>query len=467
MCGIFGIVSNQSVASKIVLGLYDLQHRGEQACGVVVSDGIKFKDHKDTGLITEVFNKKIREELFKKLQGNFGIGHTLYSTIGKGGEEKQPKTFQPLIGNFHGQPFTISHNGNLVDLDTLRREAEERGYQFQSKVSDTEVIVALLSISPEKDFLEALLRVLPRLKGAFALTILFKDKVIGVRDRHGIRPLCLGRDESSFMLASESCAFFTPGAEFLREVQVGEVIVLGKNGIENSFVWSENPKLRLCIFEFVYFARPDSRIAGRSVYSYRKNAPEILAKECPVNADIIIGIPESGRIYDIFFSRATGIPLEVGLFRNRYFAERTFLTTRETDRRSLQWIKMHVLREVVHEKRVCCAEDSIVRASVSPEITSMLRKAGAREVHERVFSSPIRWPCFLGIDMATRIELAAADLTVEEIGRKVVHVDSLGYLSLDGMVKASGLPKENLCLGCFIGEYPVEPPQNFDFKPPS
>lgn len=327
--------------------------------------------------------------------------------------------FQPLIGEFHGQPFALGHNGNLVELDGLRKEVEEKGYNFQSKTSDTEVIVALLSTSPERDFTEALLKVLPRLKGAFSLTILLKDKVIGVRDQFGIRPLCLGRDESSFMLASESCAFYTPGTEFIREIQPGEVIILGRNGIENSFLWSSNTQLKVCIFEFIYFARPDSRIAGRSVYSYRIKAGEILAQECPVNADIVIAVPESGRIYDIAFSRAAGIPLEVGLFRNRYFAERTFLTTRETDRRSLQWVKMHALREVVHGKRVCSLEDSIIRANVSPEVTAMLRKAGASEVHERIGSSPIRWPCFLGIDMATRIELAAADLTVEEIGKKL------------------------------------------------
>ncbi len=461
MCGIFGIVSNENVIPKIVLGLYDLQHRGEQACGVAVCNGVELRDYRDLGLVTEVFNKKNREEIFKSLPGKFGIGHSLYSTTGKKGEEKQPKTFQPLFGNFHGKKFALAHNGNLVDLDGLRKEAKEKGYKFHSETSDTEVIVALLSTSLEKDFISALSKILPRLKGAFALTILFKDKVIGVRDGFGIRPLCLGRDESSFMLASESCAFYTPGAEFVREIEPGEIIILGKNGVEDHFIWADNPQLRICIFEFIYFARPDSRLAGRSVYSYRMSAPEILAKECPVDADIIIAVPESGKIYDIGFSRATGIPLEVGLFRNRYFTEKTFLTPRETDRRSLQWIKMHDLREIVHEKRVCCIEDSIIRANVSPEVASMLRKAGAKEVHERVCSSPIRWPCFLGIDMATRIELAAADLTVEEIGKKIIHVDSLGYLSLEGMIKASGLPKKNFCLGCFIGlaGYPIEPPK--------
>lgn len=456
MCGIFGIVSNQNVARQISLGLYDLQHRGEQAVGVVVFDGRKFQDYKREGLVTEAFNEENREEIFRRLSGRFGIGHTLYSTIGRGGEKKQPKTFQPLIGSFHGQPFALGHNGNLIDLEELRKEAEERGYQFQSRVSDTEVIVALLSTSPEKDFLEALVKTLPRLKGSFALTILFKDKVIGVRSKYGVRPLCLGRDESSFILASESCAFYTLGASFVREIQPGEIIILGQNGIEDSFIWAEDPQLRFCIFEYIYFARPDSKLVDRSVYSYRENAGLNLAQECPVSADIIIPVPESGRIYDTAFSWALKIPLKEGLFRNRYFSKKTFLTPRETDRRSLQKIKMHPLREVVHDKRVCVTEDSVIRANVSPEVAAMLREEGAREVHLRVFSSPIRWPCFLGIDMAARVELAAADLTVEEIGRKIIRVDSLGYLSLEGMIKATGLPKEKLCLGCFTGEYPVK-----------
>ena len=468
-CGVFGIVSNEKVILKITLGLYGIQHRGEQAVGVATFDGSKLNFHKEEGLVTEVFNDKNRDALFERLPGNWGIGHTLYSTIGKTGDEKQPKMFQPLIGEFHGQPLALAHNGTLVDLDGLRKEAEEKGYQFQSSISDTEVIIALLSVSPDKDFLEALLKVLPRLKGAFALTILFQDKVIGVRDRFGIRPLCLGRDETSFMLASEESAFHPVRGNFIREIQPGEVIVLGKNGIESTFIWAENPKLRICIFEHIYFARPDSRLAGRSVYSYRDNAGYQVAIEHPVEADIVCSAPESGEIYNYGVSRALGIPLGKAIFRSRYFPGRTFMYTRDIDRRSVQRIKLYVLREVVHGKKIVLTEDSIIRANVSPVVVAMLREAGATEVHERVGSSPLRWPCFLGIDIPTRVELAAASLTEEEVGRKVVRADSLGYLSHEGMIKASGLPRENLCLGCFIGRegYPIEPPQNFDFKPPS
>ena len=467
MCGIFGIVSNEEAAQKIVLGIYDLQHRGEQGAGIAVSDGKQIKEHKGPGLVTEIFNEKEREGIFQKCAGNFGIGHTLYSTIGKTGEEKQPKTYQPLMGKFRGQSFALAHNGNLVDYEPLKKEAKEKGYTFQSEASDTEVIVSLISTSDEKDFITALRKILPRLKGAFALTILYKDKVIGVRDRCGIRPLCLGQGNSSFILASESCAFFTLGANFLNEVDPGEIVVLGKAGIEKRFLWTSNPTLNFCMFEYVYFARPDSKIAGQSVYFYRKHSAEILAQESPVEADMIMPVPESGRIYDNAYSWILKIPIEEGLFKNRYFSMKTFLTSRETDKRFLQRIKLHPLREVVHEKRVCITEDSLIRANVLPEVVAMLREKGAKEVHVRIFSAPIRYPCFLGIDLASQVELVAASLNEEEIGKKIVQADSLHYISLEGMIRASGVARERLCLGCFTGEYPVELPKNWNLRPPS
>ncbi|MDO8558969.1 MAG: amidophosphoribosyltransferase [bacterium] len=461
MCGIFGIVSNEQVAPKIVHGLFDQHHRGEQAFGLGASNGrgpLSFI--KEEGLVTETFTERNKGALFEKLSGNFGIGQTLYSTRGKAGELKQTKTFQPLIGDFHGEQFALSHNGNLIRLAGLRQEAEERGYHFQSSVSDTEVIVGLISTSPEKSFTSALLKVLPRLEGAFSLVILFEDKVIGVRDRYGIRPLCLGRDESSFILASEECAFHTIRASFIREIGPGEFIELGRNGIENSFIWAVNPQLRFCTFEYIYFARPDSRLAGKRVNSYRDEAGEAVAREHPIQADIVCGVPISGEIYDSAVARTLGIPLARGIIKNRYYSRRSFLTARETDRKALVRIKLRILGEVVHKKRVIETEDSIVRGDTSPEVTAMLREAGAAEVHELVGSAPLRWPCFLGIDLAARVELAAAGLTEEEVGRKIIKTDSLGYLSLEGMIKATGLPRENLCLGCFIGKegYPIEPP---------
>lgn len=467
MCGVFGIVSNESVASRITFGLHGTQHRGEQGVGIVVSDGDELLSHREEGVVTEVFNNRDRERILGGLLGRSGIGHNLYSTVGKEGEEKQTRFFQPLVGNFHGKPFALAHNGNLIELEELRKEAEARGYRFQSGVSDTEVIVALLSTSPERDFTEALRKVLLRLRGAFALTILFGDKVIGVRDRHGIRPLCLGRDRSSFLLASEECAFYTMGGSFIREIDAGEAIILGENGIESAFTWADDSKLSLCIFELIYFARPDSRLAGRSGNFYRENAGLKVAIEHPVEADIVCSVPESGEIYNNSVAQALGIPVRRGILRSRYFTTRAFLAPRDMDRPGLARIKFRVLREVVHEKRVVLVEDSIVRADTSPVVVAMVREAGAREVHLRVGSPPLCYPCFLGIDIPTRVELAAASLTVEELGRKVIQADSLGYLSLEGMIESSGLSREKLCLGCFTGEYPVEPPKNWDQKPPS
>lgn len=477
MCGIVGMVSDREVASKIPLALYDLQHRGEQGGGIATSDGVNITNYQEKGLITEIFSDEEeggmtkKERIIKKLMGNFGIGHTLYSTVGKTGEPKQTKTFQPLLGNFHGETFALAHNGNLINLNPLRKEAEEKGYRFQSLVSDTEVIVALISVSKRKDFLEAVLEVLPRLEGAFALVILHKDKVIGVRDRHGIRPLCLGQTDSSLILASEECALHTSGGIFIREVRPGELIILDSNGISLSLIWIDAALVRLClcIVELVYFARPDSTIGGRRVYSYRDNAGFEVAVEHPVKgADFVSSIPESGSIYNYGVSRALGIPVRRAISRNRYFAPKTFLTPRDTDRKALQRIKFYILKELVYNKIMVVTDDSIFRLNVASAVIEMLRLAGAAEVHLRVGSAPVRYPCFLGIDIPTQKDLVAANFPLLEIGQDKLHADSLGYLSLEGMIKSAGLPKENLCLGCFTGEYPVDPPKDLQLtKPPS
>jgi len=464
MCGIFGIVSTVNVASKIPNALKNLQHRGEQGCGLAVSDGSKINAYQGLGLVTQVFDDKNSQEIIESFPGKYGIGHTLYSTVGEAEEAMQTQTLQPLFGTFNkNEVFAVAHNGNLINLYELRDEAERNGYKFKSKTSDTEVIVALLSTSEETDFLKALLKVLPRLEGSFALTILFKDKVIGVQDKHGIRPLWLGfaQDSTSFILASEDCVFHQIGANSVREIGPGEIIVLGRNGIEkeNSFIWADSPERKICIFEYVYFARPDSTICGQTVYSYRKNASQILAKEQPVEAEIATGTPDSGNIYDIHYAQASGIPLEAAIYRNRYIIGRLFITPRGTDRRTLLRFKLHVLGEVVHGKRVCIIDDSIVRANVMAEVASMLREQGATEVHVRIGSSPICFPCFLGIDMHTLFELIAANFLPEEIQKRILQVDSQGHLSIEGMIRASGLPRENLCLGCFTGEYPIKPPE--------
>ncbi|MCH8741294.1 amidophosphoribosyltransferase [Patescibacteria group bacterium] len=455
MCGIFGAVSNKDVAREIRHGLWDLQHRGEQGSGMALSNGQDHWIHKGRGLVTEVFP----DEVIEGAKGYSGIGYDRYSTVGDITEKEMSVNIQPFIGEFHGESFAVAHNGNLIDLEPLQREAENGGYSFKT-TSDTEVIVGLLSVSQKNDFIEALLEILPKLKGAFSLVILYKDKVIGVLDRFGIRPLCLGRNDSSYILASESCAFHTIQGRLLDDIQPGEMIVLDKNGINDQlgprpFIWAEDPQLKFCIFELVYFARPESIIHGKSVYSYRVKAGEILAKEHPIDADIVIGVPASGEIYDIGFSQESEIPLERGIGRNRYFTTKTFLTRRGTDRAALQRIKFHPLKSVVHGKRLVVTEDSVIRSKVAPEIVAMLREEGATEVHLRVGSSPICYTCYLGIDMASRGELIAASLPVEGV-RKYIQADTLGYLSQEGMIKASGFKKENLAMGCFTGVYPVE-----------
>ena len=469
MCGVIGIVGNNSVVSQISIGLYDLQHRGEQAFGIATSDGKDIYNYTKKGLVTEAFSEDRKGKAsVEKLRGNLGIGHTLYSTIGLSGEEKQTKSFQPLLGDFHGEKFALAHNGNLINLEPLRKEAEDSGYLFNSKASDTEVIVALLSSSKKTDFLEALISILPRLQGAFSLVILLKDKVIGVRDENGVRPLCLGRIGNSYhVIASEDCALHTLGGSLIRELRPGELVVLSQHGIERALIWAQSPRLKLCIFELIYFARPDSSIGGQRVYWYREKAGQAVAQEHPIKyADLVSSVPESGTIYNYGVSQALGVPVRRAISRNRYYARRTFLMPREINRKSLQESKFYILRELVANKVIIITEDSIFRGNVCPEVAGMLRKMGVNEIHLLVGSPPVRYPCFLGIDIPTQAELIAANNTIDEI-KKQLCVDSLGYLSIEGMVRSSGLPDSSLCMGCFTGIYPVDPPENLVIRRPS
>src|SRR5581483_10513174 len=463
MCGVFGIASapiehrERSVLSKIFLGLLNLEHRGGQGCGIATSDGSKLRSHRAEGRLEEVFSEKSFRKLSRMLLGSYGIGHTLYSTVGCTGEKRQSKTFQPLVGKFHGRTFALVHNGNLIHLPKLRTQAKKDGYRFRSQHSDTEVIVALLETSRREDFLEALQEVLPVLQRAFSLIFLYENKVIGVRDRFGIRPLCVGRSERDHMLASESCAFYRLEASLIRDVQPGEIIVLGAKGIERSTIWAHDATIRRCVLELVYFSRPDSQSSEGDVYSYRDAAGKILAREHPAeHADIVVPVPESGRIYGGVFAAEQELPTKEGLCKNRNNVKRAFLASRHANRGEMQKHKLHPLPIVVRGKNTCFVDDSLIRGSVSPEIVQMLRRAGALRVDVRIGSAPIKHRCFLGIDIPSEKELIAAGRTVEQV-RNLIGADSLGYLSLEGMIAATGLPKENLCLGCFTGEYPVEP----------
>jgi amidophosphoribosyltransferase len=436
----------------------DLCHRGEQGWGMATFNGQEINCHHQEGRIGEGITEERAKELADKQQGFIGLAHTLYSTVGLNKSKKQHKYFQPLAASFNGKSFALVFNGNIYDFKSLKSEAELAGWKFASESSDTEIIVSLIATSSENDIIEALKKILPKLIGAFSLIILYDGKIIGVRDRFGIKPLCIGYNDEGFLLSSESCVFYTFGARHIREVRPGEIVVINKKGIEKCIKWTKETYCRFCIFEFIYFGRPDSILCqNRSGYYYRNQAGMIMAKQNRVDTDLIISAPAGGDIFAEAYASALGIPLRQGLFKNRY-GMRTFMAERGTDRRSLQRKKLHPLEEVIRGKRVCIAEDSIVRNSVAPEIALMCYEAGAREVHIRVFSSPIKYPCFYGVDMATKEELAAANLTLEEI-REQIGVDSLEYLTLDNMIKATGLSKDNLCLACFDGDYPVAPPK--------
>ena len=361
----------------------------------------------------------------------------------------------------------MAHNGNLIRLEGLRRQAKRAGYKFKSETSDTEVIAALLSTSKKTDFLEALLEVLKKIegKGAFSLVILFKDKVIGVRDGNGVRPLCFGKrnsDVDSYILASEDSVFSAlKSARFIREVAPGELIIIGGDGIERSLSWTDKISSKFCICELIYFAGPAAKFFGRSVYSFRAKAGEMTAKEHPVNADIIVPVPNSGNDYSDGFSSQSGIPTRRGIVKSKY-ARRTFMQERNVDRGKTQRRSLRVLPDVLGGKNVCLTEDSLFRGNVGKAIVSLVRVHGqARQVHLRVCSPPVCHCCHLGLDTSTKGELLATHMTVDEIRDNIVHSDSLEYLSLDGLkevIRSLGLSPDDFCLGCFTGDYPVDPP---------
>jgi amidophosphoribosyltransferase len=469
MCGIIGVVSKTGDVINDAIDLLNAENnRGEQACGAAAFDGKRIRCYRGKGLVAKVFDDENYEK-WGKLTGSACIAHTLYSTIGRGGEKKQPQMFQPLIFNFHGRRGALAHNGNLVRVEGLREKARKAGYRFQSEASDTEVIAALLSTAPEKDFLEALKGVLKKIegKGAFALVILFKDKIIGVRDSNGVRPLCLGKrngEVDSYILASEDSVFpALKSARFIREIAPGELIVLGGEGVEKSFKWTDKTSSKACVCELIYFSGPASTFFGRSVYSFRAKAGEILAREHPVKADIIVPVPNSGNDYSDGFSSVSGISTRRGIVKSKY-ARRTFMQTRDVDRGKSQRRALRVLPDVLGGKDICLTEDSLFRGNVGRAVVSLVRIHGkAREVHLRICSPPVRHCCHLGLDTSTKEELLATQMTTDEIRDNVVHSDSLEYLSLEGLkeaLRSIGLSPDDFCLGCFTGEYPVEPPED-------
>jgi amidophosphoribosyltransferase len=430
------------VAQTTFFALFALQHRGQESAGIAVTDGSGIKLHTNMGLVSQAFT----ENDLALLKGHIGIGHNRYSTTGS----SRPANAQPIIAESDGLALALAHNGNITNAELLHDELQGRGYHLRTG-TDSEVIANLILASPSQTWQDKIGYAMHRLQGAYSLVILTEDKLIGVRDSFGVRPLCLGRIDNGWSIASESCALDHIGAEFVREIEPGEIVVIDKHGVE-SFK-KENGRKAICIFEYIYFARPDSIIQGKLLYPTREAMGRELAREYPVDADLVMGIPDSATAAGISYSNASGIPYCEGLLKNRYVG-RTFIQPDQRMRELGVQLKFNPLSQIIAGKRLVVVDDSIVRGTTTPKIVSMLRKAGAAEVHLRICAPPIRYPCFFGVDTAQRWQLIAARMTVPQI-REYVDADSLGYLSLDGLIKAVGLPKDTFCLACFTGVYPI------------
>ncbi len=449
MCGIVGVYCNdESLTSKIAyFTLYSLQHRGQESAGIAIADRGSIELHRGMGLVTEVFN----ENTLTKLKGSSAIGHVRYSTTG----ESKLENAQPILVKSKAGYLAVGHNGNLVNYPQLRAMLENEGRIFVTN-SDTEVIAQLLSSFLMKfDVVESLSLLHEKLIGSFSLTILFNDVLIGFRDALGFRPLCVGETDFGYVIASETCALDAIGAEKVRDVKPGEAVIIREGDAEFVKI-AESKRLARCVFEYIYFARPDSVIDGVSVYRARYRMGKILAKESPVDADLVSPVPDSGTTAAIGFSDGSGLPYLEVLIKNRYVG-RTFIMPEQRLRELSVQLKMNVVRENVKGKRVVLVDDSIVRGTTSRKIVDMVRRAGAKEVHFRVGSPPIVAPCYFGIDMSTREELIASNKSIEEICR-VLNANSLAYLSLDGLLEAVGFKKCELCLACLTSKYPVPVP---------
>ena len=448
-CGVFGIYGHNEAANLTYLGLHALQHRGQESAGIVTSDGTHLYTHREMGLVSDIFT----EEVISKLPGRNAIGHVRYSTAGS----SHVKNSQPIVIAYSRGELAIAHNGNLTNARTLREELEQAGAIFQS-TTDTEVMVHLIARSKEQTLVKRIIEALLRCKGAYSLLFLSPEFMIATRDAYGFRPLVLGRLGDATVVASETCAFDLIEAEFLREVEPGEILVIGEKGME-SFKPFPEVNHKHCVFEFIYFARPDSFLFGRNVYQVRKELGKQLAKEQPVDADIVIAVPDSGVPAAIGFSEESGLPLELGLLRSHYIG-RTFIEPQQSIRNFGVKLKLNAIRDVLLEKRVVIIDDSIVRGTTSRKIVKMIRAAGAKEVHMRISSPPMKFSCYYGVDTPTKEELIANSLDVEEIN-KYITSDSLGYLSLEGVMKAVESYKrlegrESFCDACFTGNYPLE-----------
>jgi amidophosphoribosyltransferase len=448
-CGVFGIFGHADAAALTTLGLHALQHRGQEASGIATLNGETFHVERHVGLIGDTFTKPA---VLARLPGNCAIGHNRYSTTGGEGM----RNVQPFFADFAGGGFAVAHNGNLTNAATIRPQLQKRGAIFQS-TSDTEVILHLIAMSEETRLVEKLTDSVKQLEGAFSLVALSGKKLIGCRDALGVRPLVLGDVDGSYVLASETCALDIIGARFVRDVEPGEMVVVNDKGIESYFPF-EKQKPRFCIFEYVYFARPDSTVQGENVYNVRKKIGEELALESPVDADIVVPVPDSGTPAALGFAQAANLPFELGIIRNHYVG-RTFIAPTDSIRHMGVKLKHNANRLLIEGKRVVLVDDSIVRGTTSQKIVAMVRDAGAKEVHMRIASPPIASSCFYGVDTPEKQKLLASRMSIQEMA-DFIKVDSLSFLTIDGLYRATGeaardADSPQFCDACFTGEYPT------------
>ncbi|NUP99579.1 MAG: amidophosphoribosyltransferase [Armatimonadetes bacterium] len=450
-CGVFGVYGpDLDVGRLTYFGLFTLQHRGQESAGIAVSDGQEVVIHKQMGLVNQIFD----EATLSRLQGDIAVGHVRYSTTGS----SVLRNAQPILIGDHDLSLALAHNGNLVNSRELREELERKGMRFHA-TSDSEVIARLLhrELAFHAPIEDAMATVMNRIEGAYSLVVMTESELIGARDPHGLHPLCVGRlGSQGYVFASETCALNAVGAKFIREVDPGEVCIIDEDGIR----WHqavESPRAAMCIFETIYFARPDSHIYGRSLHEARRRMGEVLAHEHPADADVVIPVPDTGTPGAIGYSSVSRIPFDMGLVKSRYI-QRTFIQPDQRQRELGAKLKYTPIPETLAGRSVVVVDDSIVRGTTTKKLVHLLREAGAREVHLRIFSPPIKWPCFYGIDMASRDELVASSHSVDEI-REMVGADSLGYLSTDGLARALGVSSKHFCWACLTGKYPIPVPR--------
>lgn len=445
-CGLFGVYNHAQASYLTYLGLYSLQHRGEESAGIVSYHGKKMHAHKGLGLVADVFD----EEIIKKLKGNRAIGHTRYSTYGL----TDIKNAQPFLVNYNKRSIAIAHNGNLVNALQLRKKLEKEGAIFQT-TTDSEIIIHLMAESKAKSTTDALIEALKEVKGAYCFLIMDENSLIAIRDPYGFRPLCLGKLNDAYIVSSESCALDLIQAKFIREIEPGEIVIIDKNGLRSKKPFPKPAHFAQCIFEHIYFARPDSVIFNDTVHNFRERLGARLAREHPVRADIVVPVPDSGTSCAIGYARESKIPLDFGIIRNHYVG-RTFIQPTQIIRDFNVRIKFNLVKEVLKNKKVVILDDSIVRGTTSKIRIQNIRAAGAKEVHMRISCPPHKFACFYGIDFPTRSELIANRLKTIKAIRNFIGVDSLGYLSLEGMLSCvSGFKSKDYCLACFNGDYPI------------